>query len=131
MSARWQLAATPDAVASGVEALTRMLCAAGVGPDQVLRTGVVAAEVLNNAVEHLPQATTHDPLRMACRLSRGDMLLRICGPGIGHPLALHAALPPADAHRGRGLGLIAALCREQRLYLRGDHRAILLRMARS
>ena len=94
-----------------------LLAAQSWGEDDVADAGLVATEVVQNAVEHGSRNDGTETVEISCALTAGAVVIDVVDPGTGKgPEALLArdvtAPPPADSPRGRGLYLIHRMVRE-------------------
>jgi serine/threonine-protein kinase RsbW len=91
--------------------LEGLLGGEGWGEDDVADVGLVATEVIQNAVEHGSRADGAESVEIHCRLEPGVVEIEVLDPGTGKgPRALLSrdvvTPPPIDSSRGRGLYLV-------------------------
>jgi anti-sigma regulatory factor (Ser/Thr protein kinase) len=112
--------------------LESLLAGEGWGEDDVADVGLVATEVLQNAVEHGSRADGRESVEVRCEVSGGEVLIEVADPGTGkgvENLLRHDVdrPPPEDASRGRGLYLVHRIARRMDR-LRGPAGGSLLRV---
>jgi serine/threonine-protein kinase RsbW len=91
--------------------LESLLASDGWGEDDVADVGLVATEVLQNAVEHGSRNDGRESVEVRCELLGGVVEIEVTDPGTGKgPDSLLAQdpdrPPPEDSSRGRGLYLV-------------------------
>lgn len=92
-------------------ALEALLAAAGWSEDDVADAGLVATEVLQNAVEHGSRNDGTETVSVRCAFEGAVLTLEVSDPGSGKgPASLLqrdvTVPPPMDSSRGRGLYLV-------------------------
>ena len=103
--------------------LEGLLASHGWGEEDVADVGLVATEVLQNAVEHGSRNDGAEAVRVACTVKGTEILIDVDDPGSGKgPQSLLArdvtVPPPVDSSRGRGLYLVHRMAHE----LHREHR---------
>jgi anti-sigma regulatory factor (Ser/Thr protein kinase) len=91
--------------------LESLLASEGWAEDDVADVGLVATEVLQNAVEHGSRGDGRESVDVLCRLVGREILLEVADPGTGKGVESLLAQdpdrpPPEDSSRGRGLYLV-------------------------
>ena len=114
-----------------VEAL---LVAQGWLEDDIDDVGLLATEVVQNAIEHGSKADGSERIRVSCLLQAGSITLDVRDPGTGKDPQVALARdptepPPLDAPRGRGLFLMHRLATrlERRLLSEGGLHIVIRR----
>lgn len=91
--------------------LEGLLGCAGWGEEDVADAGLVATEVIQNAVEHGSRGDGAESVEVRCAPGDGGVVLEVADPGTGKgPPSLLSrdvtVAPPLDSSRGRGLYLV-------------------------
>jgi anti-sigma regulatory factor (Ser/Thr protein kinase) len=91
--------------------LEALLGCEGWGEEDVADAGLVATEVIQNAVEHGSRGDGTEQVEVRCDLESGGIVLVVLDPGTGKGTASLLArdvtvVPPVDSSRGRGLYLV-------------------------
>lgn len=91
-----------------------LLAGEGWGEEVVADVGLVATEVLQNAVEHGSKNDGRESVEVRCTVGPHEVLLEVNDPGTGKgPQALLSrdvtTPPPVDSSRGRGLYLVSRM----------------------
>jgi anti-sigma regulatory factor (Ser/Thr protein kinase) len=91
--------------------LEALLGCEGWGEEDVADAGLVATEVIQNAVEHGSRNDGSEQVEVRCDLAAEGIVLEVSDPGTGKgPASLLArdvtVVPPVDSSRGRGLYLV-------------------------
>ena len=94
--------------------LEALLVAQGWGEDDVDDVGLLATEVVQNAIEHGSRGDGSELVRIVCHVEAEAVTLEVSDPGSGKDPEIAIARdptepPPLDAARGRGLFLINRL----------------------
>ena len=97
--------------------LEGLLGSDGWGEDDVADVGLVATEVIQNAVEHGSRNDGGEEVEVTCELEGGAIVIEVTDPGTGKgPDSLIqrdvTVPPPIDSSRGRGLYLVHRMSRE-------------------
>jgi anti-sigma regulatory factor (Ser/Thr protein kinase) len=115
--------------------LEGLLGCEGWGEDDVADAGLVATEVIQNAVEHGSRNDGTEHVEVRCSLEAGAFLVEVADPGTGKGPAVLLArdvthAPPLDASRGRGLYLVHRMSqRMERLLGPGGGSVVRVRLA--
>lgn|GEM_PF-2370580 len=96
--------------------LEALLASLGWSEDDVADAGLVATEVVQNAVEHGSRNDGAEAVSVRCRIDGATVTLDVTDPGTGKgPESLLArdvtVAPPMEASRGRGLYLVHRMSR--------------------
>lgn len=93
-----------------------LMAAEGWGEDDVADVGLVATEVIQNAVEHGSKNDGAEEVVVRCTLAGREVTIEVRDPGTGK--GTRSLLerdvtqpPPVDASRGRGLYLVHRMAR--------------------
>ncbi len=94
-----------------------LLSAEGWGEDDVADVGLIATEVLQNAVEHGSRNDGSEVVDVRCALRTREVTIEIVDPGTGKGtqslLSRDVTVPPPlDSSRGRGLYLVHRLTKD-------------------
>lgn len=97
--------------------LEGLLASQGWGEEDVADVGLVATEVLQNAVEHGSRNDGGEAVRVDCSVLGAEIRIDVDDPGTGKgPQALLSrdvtVPPPVDSSRGRGLYLVHRMSHE-------------------
>lgn len=97
--------------------LEALLASLGWSEDDVADAGLIATEVIQNAVEHGSRNDGRETVTVACRIDGAVVTLDVTDPGTGKgPDSLLSrdvtVAPPMDSSRGRGLYLVHRMSRE-------------------
>jgi anti-sigma regulatory factor (Ser/Thr protein kinase) len=97
--------------------LEGLLASEGWGEEDVADVGLVATEVLQNAVEHGSKNDGSEAVEVRCTIPAAEVWIEVTDPGTGKgPQSLLArdvtVAPPLDSSRGRGLYLVARMSKE-------------------
>ena len=97
--------------------LEGLLGSDGWGEDDIADVGLVATEVIQNAVEHGSRNDGVEYVEVRCALEGGAIVIEVTDPGTGkgpESLLLRDVTvpPPVDSSRGRGLYLVHRMSRE-------------------
>jgi serine/threonine-protein kinase RsbW len=91
--------------------LEGLLASEGWGEEDVADVGLVATEILQNAVEHGSRNDGRESVEVRCSIPAAEILIEVADPGTGKgPESLLSRdvtiAPPLDSSRGRGLYLV-------------------------
>jgi anti-sigma regulatory factor (Ser/Thr protein kinase) len=91
--------------------LEGLLASEGWGEEDVADVGLVATEILQNAVEHGSRGDGSEAVEVRCTVPAAEILIEVVDPGTGKgPESLLSrdvtVAPPLDSSRGRGLYLV-------------------------
>ncbi len=94
-----------------------LLASQGWGEEDVADVGLVATEVLQNAVEHGSRNDGGEAVRVVCAVRGTEIVIDVDDPGSGKgPQSLLSrdvtVPPPVDSSRGRGLYLVHRMSHE-------------------
>lgn len=112
--------------------LEALLSSKGWGEEDVADVGLVATEVIQNAVEHGSKNDGCEVVGVRCSLDGEEILIEVSDPGTGKgPASLLerdvTVAPPIDSSRGRGLYLVHRMSQHMDR-LRGDAGGSLVRV---
>jgi serine/threonine-protein kinase RsbW len=112
--------------------LESLLASEGWSEDDVADVGLVATEILQNAVEHGSRNDGREAVEVRCEVLGREVVIEVADPGTGkgvESLLLQdpERPPPEDASRGRGLYLVQRIARRMDR-LRAPHGGSLLRV---
>ncbi len=91
--------------------LEGLLAAQGWGEEDVADVGLVATEVIQNAVEHGSRGDGEEEVVVRCALEGAEVVIEVRDPGTGKGTVSLlqrdvTVPPPMDSSRGRGLYLV-------------------------
>lgn len=91
--------------------LEALLGCEGWGEEDVADAGLVATEVIQNAVEHGSRGDGTERVEVRCDLDASGVVLEVADPGTGKGTASLlgrdvTVVPPVESSRGRGLYLV-------------------------